>query len=172
MPSPALEVPAPPSNYSPSTTPTPPASEYSEASGSTDINPLLKRSGVFKFLDSYGTVRRERREARDAKVEVDQSGTAPSPKVFFANERTFLSWMQFCLILTGLSIALINFGDRAGLVAGFMFAFISCGVMFYSLYQFWNRAEMLQRKERGAVFEDMMGILVFVAVIMLAVGVK
>jgi uncharacterized membrane protein YidH (DUF202 family) len=32
------------------------------------------------------------------------------PKVFFANERTFLSWLNFTVILGGLAIGLLNFG--------------------------------------------------------------
>ncbi|KAI8929070.1 VTC domain-containing protein [Entophlyctis helioformis] len=33
------------------------------------------------------------------------------PKVFFANERTFLSWLHFCIVLGGLALGLLNFGD-------------------------------------------------------------
>ena len=36
------------------------------------------------------------------------------PKVFFANERTFLSWLHFTVVLGGLSVGLLNFGDKAG----------------------------------------------------------
>ena len=34
------------------------------------------------------------------------------PKVFFANERTFLSWLHFAVILGGLAVGLLNFGDK------------------------------------------------------------
>lgn len=34
------------------------------------------------------------------------------PKVAFANERTFLSWLHFTIVLGGLSVGLMNFGDR------------------------------------------------------------
>lgn len=30
------------------------------------------------------------------------------PKVFFANERTFLSWLHFCIVLGGLALGLLN----------------------------------------------------------------
>ncbi|CAO3614131.1 unnamed protein product [Cunninghamella echinulata] len=36
------------------------------------------------------------------------------PKVFFANERTFLSWLNFTVVLGGLAIGLLNFGDCIG----------------------------------------------------------
>ena len=35
------------------------------------------------------------------------------PKVAFANERTFLSWLHFTVILGGLAVGLLNFGDKA-----------------------------------------------------------
>src|ERR1700753_4306117 len=34
------------------------------------------------------------------------------PKVAFANERTFLSWLHFTVILGGLAVGLLNFGDQ------------------------------------------------------------
>ena len=34
------------------------------------------------------------------------------PKVAFANERTFLSWLHFTVVLGGLAVGLLNFGDR------------------------------------------------------------
>jgi uncharacterized membrane protein YidH (DUF202 family) len=36
------------------------------------------------------------------------------PKVSFANERTFLSWLHFTVVLGGLAIGLLNFGDKVG----------------------------------------------------------
>lgn len=38
------------------------------------------------------------------------------PKVSFANERTFLSWLHFTVVLGGLAVGLLNFGDRVCLV--------------------------------------------------------
>jgi len=35
------------------------------------------------------------------------------PKVSFANERTFLSWLHFTVVLGGLAVGLLNFGDKA-----------------------------------------------------------
>jgi len=38
------------------------------------------------------------------------------PKVSFANERTFLSWLHFTVVLGGLSVGLLNFGDKVRLL--------------------------------------------------------
>jgi len=37
------------------------------------------------------------------------------PKVSFANERTFLSWLHFTVVLGGLAVGLLNFGDKVRL---------------------------------------------------------
>ncbi|CAG8535205.1 11145_t:CDS:2 [Funneliformis caledonium] len=57
----------------------------------------------------------QRRIALPARVE---------PKVFFANERTFLSWLQFTVVLGGLAIGLLNFGDRVGKISAAAFTFV------------------------------------------------
>ncbi|KAJ3257585.1 hypothetical protein HK103_004494, partial [Boothiomyces macroporosus] len=42
----------------------------------------------------------------------------PNPKGFFANERTFLHWLNLILILGSLGIGLVNFGDAFGQISG------------------------------------------------------
>ncbi|POW04066.1 hypothetical protein PSHT_11331, partial [Puccinia striiformis] len=42
-------------------------------------------------------------------------------EVFFANEQTFFSWLNFTVVLGGLAVGLLNFGDRVGQIsAGFL----------------------------------------------------
>jgi len=38
------------------------------------------------------------------------------PKVSFANERTFLAWLHFTVVLGGLAVGLLNFGDKVRLL--------------------------------------------------------
>ncbi|EGF76993.1 hypothetical protein BATDEDRAFT_28079 [Batrachochytrium dendrobatidis JAM81] len=99
-------------------------------------------------------------------------GIPPNPKVFFANERTFLSWLQLCLILGAVAIGLLNFSNKLGQIAGMIFAIISVGFMFYSLIQFNIRADRLQKKEKGVSFEDMVGSLVMITVVFLAIAIN
>ncbi|KAG2222998.1 hypothetical protein INT45_012297 [Circinella minor] len=47
------------------------------------------------------------------------------PKVFFANERTFISWLQFCALLLTVALSLLNFGDSTSRIAGGIFIGIS-----------------------------------------------
>ncbi|KAJ2931673.1 hypothetical protein H1R20_g5402, partial [Candolleomyces eurysporus] len=44
------------------------------------------------------------------------------PKVSFANERTFLSWLHFTVVLGGLAVGLLNFGDKVGKISAAMFS--------------------------------------------------
>ena len=47
------------------------------------------------------------------------------PKVSFANERTFLSWLHFTVVLGGLAVGLLNFGDKVRVHQGHSSANVS-----------------------------------------------
>jgi uncharacterized membrane protein YidH (DUF202 family) len=68
------------------------------------------------------------------------------PKVFFANERTFLSWLHFCIVLGGLALGLLNFGDQVGQIAGIIFTCVAMLFMLYALFLFQWRAEKIRNK--------------------------
>ncbi|KAI9307189.1 vacuolar transporter chaperone 1 [Cunninghamella echinulata] len=78
------------------------------------------------------------------------------PKVFFANERTFLSWLNFTVVLGGLAIGLLNFGDRIGRMSAVLFTVIAMGVMLYALYTFHWRANKIRNRE-SASYDDRFG---------------
>ncbi|KAI8577386.1 hypothetical protein K450DRAFT_252198 [Umbelopsis ramanniana AG] len=73
----------------------------------------------------------------------------PNPKVYFANERTFLSWLKFTLLLGALAIGLLNFSDEVGQISAGVFTILAMTVMLYALYGYHDRANRLQRKELG-----------------------
>ncbi|KAI8638410.1 VTC domain-containing protein [Parasitella parasitica] len=81
---------------------------------------------------------------------------APSAKTFFANERTFLSWLRFTLLLGALSIGLLNFSDHVGYVSAVIFTLLAVVVMIYALYNFHVRANSIARKDVGD-FSDKYG---------------
>ncbi|KAI9506621.1 VTC domain-containing protein [Coemansia spiralis] len=90
------------------------------------------------------------------------------PKVFFANERTFLSWLNFAIVLGSLALGLLNFGDRTGKIAGAAFTLIAMFVMVYALMLFQWRAERIRRRESGP-YDDRVGPTVLVVVLICAV---
>ncbi|CAG8486095.1 102_t:CDS:2 [Paraglomus brasilianum] len=90
------------------------------------------------------------------------------PKVYFANERTFLSWLNFTVILGGFAVGLLNFGDKVGRVAAGMFTLVSMSVMLYALYMYHWRAQMIRRKEYGP-YDDRVGPTFLCSALLLAV---
>ncbi|KAF2673221.1 putative vacuolar transporter chaperon Vtc1 [Microthyrium microscopicum] len=82
--------------------------------------------------------------------------TRVEPKVFFANERTFLSWLNFTVILGGLAVGLLNFGDRVGQISAGVFTIIAMAAMMYALFTFHWRARSI-RKRGQAGFDDRYG---------------
>lgn len=61
------------------------------------------------------------------------------PKVFFANERTFLAWMHISIILAGASIAILAFtGESTNLgkqIYGLIMLPVAIAFMVYAMYQ-------------------------------------
>jgi uncharacterized membrane protein YidH (DUF202 family) len=82
--------------------------------------------------------------------------TRVEPKVFFANERTFLSWLNFTVILGGLAMGLLNFGDRVGVICAGIFTVIAVLSMIYALTTFHWRAKSIRQRGQGG-FDDRFG---------------
>ncbi|KAI9024998.1 vacuolar transporter chaperone 1 [Phycomyces blakesleeanus] len=90
------------------------------------------------------------------------------PKVFFANERTFLAWLNFTVVLGGLAMGLLNFGDRIGRLSAVLFTIIAMGVMLYALYTFHWRATKIRNRE-SAPYDDRVGPTVLCIFLLLAI---
>ena len=85
-------------------------------------------------------------EDRSKKIQLP---TRVEPKVFFANERTFLSWLHFSVIISTLSLGLLNFGDKVSRVSAMIFTFVASLFMIYSLFLYQFRAYRIRNKELG-----------------------
>ena len=68
------------------------------------------------------------------------------PKVFFANERTFLSWLHFCIVLGGLALGLLNFGDQVGQISGLIFTLVAMMFIIYALFLYQWRAHQIRNR--------------------------
>lgn len=82
--------------------------------------------------------------------------TRVEPKVFFANERTFLSWLNFTVILGSLAIGLLNFGDKVGRISASLFTLLAMGTMIYALITYHWRANAIRRRGSGP-YDDRFG---------------
>ena len=89
------------------------------------------------------------------------------PKVFFANERTFLSWVHFAIFLGGISTALVGLGDRRAKISGFIFAIVSIMFTIYALYLYLWRARKIRERDPGP-YDDLFGPWVVVITFLLA----
>ncbi|KAM0680032.1 vacuolar transporter chaperone [Glugoides intestinalis] len=88
------------------------------------------------------------------------------PKAFFANERTFLSWVQFAIFLGGIGTAMVGLGDVHAYMCGVMLVGISAIFAFYALYLFHSRAMRIRAKDPGP-YEDIVGPLILVSLFIL-----
>ncbi|KAH8925414.1 putative VTC1-protein [Atractiella rhizophila] len=78
------------------------------------------------------------------------------PKVFFANERTYLSWLNFSVILGGLAVGLLNFGDKVGKISAALFGIIAMAIMVYALVTYHWRANAIRKRGSGP-YDDRFG---------------
>lgn len=72
------------------------------------------------------------------------------PKVYFAAERTFLSWLEFSIILGSIAATLLNFGDAVTLASAWGFTIVACAALIYSVVIYFLRVQMI-RKRRASV---------------------
>ncbi|KAK5791154.1 hypothetical protein VI817_006463 [Penicillium citrinum] len=97
--------------------------------------------------------------------------TRVEPKVFFANERTFLSWLNFTVILGGLAVGLLNFGDRIGRISAALFTIIAMGAMVYAVVTFHWRAQSIRRRGQSG-FDDRFGPTILAVALLAAIVVN
>ena len=117
-------------HHIPTTTPMP------QASGIGGINPMGGKVQTRRFKAPKG-----KRIHVPVRVE---------PKVYFAAERTFLSWMEFSIILGSIAATLLNFGDNISLISAWGFTIVACLALLYSVGIYYLRVQMI-RKRRATV---------------------
>ncbi|CAD6888240.1 unnamed protein product [Tilletia controversa] len=82
------------------------------------------------------------------------------PKVYFANERTFLKWLEFSVFISALAVGLLNFstpGDKSGLISASIFTVIALFCIAYSGTIYMIRAWKIRAKESSNVYFDAVG---------------
>jgi uncharacterized membrane protein YidH (DUF202 family) len=96
------------------------------------------------------------------------------PKVFFANERTFLAWMHLSIVLAGTSIAIMAFAENSGSsnpygqLYGVLLLPVAIAFIVYSMYQYSRRASMIRHRHPGP-YEDKVGPTVLAVMLMLSI---
>ena len=93
------------------------------------------------------------------------------PKVYFAAERTFLSWLEFGIILGSIAATLLNFGDRVSLYSAWGFTIVACAALLYSGGLYLWRVRMI-RGRRAVRYHDSVGPTVLCAGLFVAVAIN
>jgi uncharacterized membrane protein YidH (DUF202 family) len=79
-----------------------------------------------------------KKEDAKAAIKPRKAPIKVEPKVFFANERTFLAWMHISIILAGASIAILAFADYDNMgkqIYGLVMLPVAIAFIVYSMYQ-------------------------------------
>ncbi|KAI5307886.1 vacuolar transporter chaperone [Ascosphaera atra] len=96
------------------------------------------------------------------------------PKVYFAAERTFLSWLEFSIFLGTIASALLNFGnDAIALWSAWAFTMLACLSLLYSfLLYMWRVDKIRKRRAVKRVYHEKWGptVLCFGLVLCVAVN--
>jgi len=95
------------------------------------------------------------------------------PKVFFANERTFLAWLHMSITLASISIAIVAFAEDSEFsqIYGILLLPVSIAFCCYSLWMYIKRANMIRRKDPGP-YEDKVGPIALAALLGLSVTIN
>ncbi|KAF2834857.1 SPX-domain-containing protein [Patellaria atrata CBS 101060] len=93
------------------------------------------------------------------------------PKVFFATERTFLSWLEFSIILGSIAATLLNFGDGVAVYSAWAFTGLACAALGYSMGLYLWRVGKI-RARRAVTYHDWWGPSVLCVGLFVAVAVS
>jgi uncharacterized membrane protein YidH (DUF202 family) len=128
-------------------------------------------NGRASFL---GKIFRSGQSKQDSMKQLLKPRKAPvkiEPKVFFANERTFLAWMHLSVILAGASIAIMAFATDANPLSqlyGVVLLPVAIAFIVYSMYQYTRRARMIRHRMPGP-YEDTVGPVVLGVMLMVSI---
>ncbi|CCK72996.1 Vtc4p KNAG_0M01430 [Huiozyma naganishii CBS 8797] len=78
------------------------------------------------------------------------------PKVYFATERTFLSWLTIAIVLGGVSTTLVTYGTRTSMVASVGFFITSLVTIVHTTVVYARRVVNIRMK-RAVDYEDKFG---------------
>ena len=91
-----------------------------------------------KLFGSGEEARRQKRAEAGTLIKPRKAPVKVEPKVFFANERTFLAWMHLSVMLAGASIAILAFAEEQNpfsQIYGVILLPVAVAFIVYAMYQ-------------------------------------
>lgn len=85
-----------------------------------------------------------------------KKGPKLEPKVFFANERTFIHWLFFAALILMSALTLLNFGDHISTITGGVFFGIAMLITLYAFGRYRYRAHLIATKPQFR-YDDIYG---------------
>lgn len=81
------------------------------------------------------------------------------PKVYFAAERTFLSWLEFSILIGSIAATLLNFGsDYVTFASAWVFTIIAVICLLYSVILYvWRVDKIRKRRDVKRVYYEKWG---------------
>ncbi|KAI8878446.1 hypothetical protein K501DRAFT_304805 [Backusella circina FSU 941] len=84
--------------------------------------------------------KKEKKKEKKYKKFLKMTESTIEPKLFFANERTFIHWLQFAAQILSAALVLLNFGDLISIISGGTFFGISLVLSLYAFGRYRYRA--------------------------------
>ncbi|GAA5825855.1 hypothetical protein JCM11251_000027 [Rhodosporidiobolus azoricus] len=96
------------------------------------------------------------------------------PKVFYANERTTLAWIEFSVIISAIGIGILSFADPhddIALAASATFTAVALLAIIYTAFMYWTRVNAI-RNRSAIVYHDYIGPTALCGILFIAVVVN
>jgi uncharacterized membrane protein YidH (DUF202 family) len=109
--------------------------------------------------DEEKELKKEKKEKKKEKRQKRFLKTTEStiePKLFFANERTFIHWLQFAAQILSAALVLMNFGDFISIVSGAAFFGVSLVLSLYAFFRYRYRAYQMSNTPHDR-YDDIYG---------------
>lgn len=81
----------------------------------------------------------------------------PDAKTFFSNERTFLHWIKFGLLLGSMAMTLLSFGKDIGMQVGLFLVLVAMSTLVYATTTFHLRHRWMEQMRVDVKFYDRVG---------------
>ncbi|SBT80982.1 vacuolar transporter chaperone, putative [Plasmodium malariae] len=112
-----------------------------------DVNFVKIKSSSGRIISFFKSLFLKKKDKTFEMKKPKNSVVRVEPKTFFANERTLLQWLNTSVLLSTISITLLNFSNSYGFVSGIIMAPVAIFFILYSFHIYLKRAEALIHKE-------------------------